>query len=584
MVSIGIHISQNSVCFAELSLEGTKLKPNSFYEHFFENQISQKEKFLFISRHLEKIEQKYKGKSLRFCYGLSQNLVTSFLIHFPFKEKFKILRTLPYEIEDKSPFHPDKIFFDARICKIKNETKSSVLCFVTPEENVNEFLAHNAQLKHKPYLLSCEGSALANLLELWNNPLSQIQNPMSPSTYIYLGTQSSQILFYKEGHLAHISVLDWAVVDIVEQMKQLYNLTSKKAWEEFFTKSFILTEIKGFTKEQVFFSNLIKKQIQILIPKLKLFKISLETEQKTQIKEAVIFGPGSLIKNLTAFLTAEISINVSRLKTLAYPYFEWNKNPLAFVAFGLALEGLKSSPYHGLNFLQSMKKEDSSLFPRKWVKTGMILLLGFVIFTAFAFVRKQESFKLLNKVESVFINYGRKITFLEESRINIESIKSFLKTERATAENEKVIKEKLNAPNPMDSLQLISKKIGEAASKWNLRIHHFKAKDRTVEITGLVDTSSLKNFRAQLESLAKGPIQDNSSSQNSTLLKEQNKTTSTRSGLEKQREAEQNGSTKQEEINLLKNKDLNSSETNKTLLEQQEQSFFSYFFELKGEL
>ena len=206
MVSIGIHISQDSVCFAELSLEGVKPKLNSFYEHFFESQISQKEKILFISRQLEKIEHKYKGKALRFCYGLSQNLVTSFPIQFPFKEKFKILKTLPYEIEEKSPFHPDKIFFDARICKTKDENKSSVLCFVTSEENVNEFLVLSGKLKKTPYLLSCEGSALANLLELWNKPLSQIQNPRTHSTYIYLGEKNSLILFYKEGHLAHISV------------------------------------------------------------------------------------------------------------------------------------------------------------------------------------------------------------------------------------------------------------------------------------------------------------------------------------------------------------------------------------------
>ena len=199
MVSIGIHINQDSVYFAELSLEKTKPKLISFSEYFFEDQKSPKEKSLFVSHHLEKIKEKHKGKALRFCYGLSQNFVTSFLVQFPFKEKFKILKTLPFEIEDKSPFNPEKIFFDARICKIQDENKSSALCFVTLKENVEGFLELNSSFKARPYLLSCEGSALANLLELWNKPLSHIQNPASQSVYIYLGAQNSQFFFYKGG-------------------------------------------------------------------------------------------------------------------------------------------------------------------------------------------------------------------------------------------------------------------------------------------------------------------------------------------------------------------------------------------------
>ena len=570
MVSIGIHISQDSVCFAELSLEGAQPKLNSFHEHFFESQISQKEKILFISRQLEKIEHKYKGKALRFCYGLSQNLVTSFSIQFPFKEKFKILKTLPYEIEEKSPFHPDKIFFDARICKIKDENKSSVLCFVTSEENVNEFLALSGKLKKTPYLLSCEGSALANLLELWNRPLSQIQNPRIHSTYIHLGEKNSLIFFYKEGHLAHISVLDWAVADIVEKMKQLYKLKTKKAWGEFFEKSFILTEIKGFTKEQIFFSNLIKKQIQLLVPKLKLFKISLETEQKTQIKEIIIFGPGSMIKNLTAFLTAELSMHISRLKNFEDPYFEWSNKPMTFVALGLALEGLKSSPYQGLNFLQSLKKEALSLFPRKWLKTGLTLFLGFSVLTAYAFIRKRESSLLLKKMEALFIDHGKKIAFLKGSHVNIESVKSFLETERAKTDNEKIVKNKLDSPNPIDSLELITKKIGKA-EKWNLRIHYLKAEDRTVKVEGLVDKSSLGKLKSQLESLAKGRLQDNSMLKNSTSAKKLNQPSETGFPLDKQKE---------NQANPLENKDLNSSK-NKFDPEPLGRTFFSFSFKLK---
>ena len=587
MVSIGIHINQDSVCFAELSLEKNKPKLNSFSEYFFEDQKSQKERFLFISRHLEKIKEKHKGKAQRFCYGLSQNFVTSFLIQFPFKEKFKILKTLPFEIEDKSPFNPENIFFDARICKIKNENKSSALCFITLKENVEEFLELTTQLNTPPYLLSCEGSALANLLELWNKPLSQVQHPMSHSIYIYLGARNSQLFFYKEGHLVHISVLDWAVTSIVKKMEEMYRLTAEQAWEEFFAKSFILTEVKGFTKEQVFFSNLIKKQISLLTPELKLLKMSLETEQKIHIKEAVIFGPGSVIKNLTAFLTAEMSINISRLKSLTdFPYFQWGDKPSALIAFGLALEGLKSSPYQGLNFLQSTKKEDFSLFPKKLQKAGLVFLSCFVLFTAYAFMRKQESFKILSKMESLFVDYGKRIAFLQESNISVKSLKSFLEKEKVKTDNEQLLKDKLNLPNPMDHLRSITQKLGKA-DKWNLSIHYLKAEDGAVEIKGSVNKSSLSDFKSQLRGLVSGRIKEMPYQRNKNLNQKESQNLPKVKGPEDsqvvaQEKAKQDVSPGKEQSDLS-GKDLESSEL-KADLEQEELSFFSYSFKMKEEL
>ena len=585
MVSIGIHINQDSVCFTELSLERTKPKLHSFSEYFFEDQKSQKEKILFISRHLEKIKEKHKGKALRFCYGLSQNFVTSFLIQFPFKEKFKILKTLPFEIEDKSPFHPEKIFFDARICKITNENKSSALCFITLKENVEEFFEWTTQLETSPYLLSCEGSALANLLELWNKPLSQVQNPSSHSVYIYLGAQNSQLFFYKDGHLTHISVLNWSVIGIVKKMEEMYRLTAAQAWEEFFSKSFILTEIKGFTKEQVFFSNLMKKQISFLIPELKLLNMSLETEQQMHIKEAVIFGPGSVIKNLTAFLTAELSINISRLKSLTdFPYFQWGDRPSAFIAFGLALEGLKSSPYQGLNFLHTMKKEDFSLFPKKWQKAGLFFLCCFVIFTAYAFIRKQDSSKVLNKMESLFVDYGKRIAFLQESNISVESLKSFLEKEKVKSDNEQLLKDQLSLPNPMDHLRLITQQLGKA-DKWNLNIHYLKVEEETVEIKGSVDKSFLDSFKSQLGSLARGRIEEKPYQRKKNLDQTKNQNVPQMKETEESQPAITQENTKQlmspdNKQPTLSGKNLESSGL-KADLEQEEQSFFSYSFKLK---
>ena len=598
MVSIGIHIKKDSLSLAVLGLEGTRPQFHFFEEAFFEKPDSEEDKNLFILRSLEKIEEKYKGKAIRWCYGLSQSFVSDFFVEFPFKEKFKILKTLPFEIEDRSPFRSDKVYFDARICKITDKNKSSTLCFVTPEENVKDFLEFSKKVKRPAWLLSCEGAASANLLESWNKPLSQVQNPMPQPLCIYLGEQNSQTLLYKEGHLTNVSVLDWSVAPIIEEMKKFYNLSTQKAWEEFFAKSFILTESRGWTKEQLFFSNVIKKHVGLLIPKLKLLKMSLETEQGFPISSAVLFGPGAVVKNLTAFLTAELSIKCSRLKNLEdYSSFGLEDKPSSYIALGLALEGLKGPPYQGLNFLQAMKKEAFSLFPKKWQKAGLVALLCFLVFTAYAFVRKRESSLILEKVQGLFVDYGKRLAFLPESRVTVDSLNSFLEKEKEKMKDEQIIQKELRQPNPMDHLQRIVQKVGPA-SKWNLSIRYLKVEGNEVEIKGLVERTSLRAFKAQLQSLAKGTIKEHPSRNLKEAVLAPSKPNEDTSSLAGKRvsgvapssdDKEEPGALplvdkKPETFKSWKNSGDPAQEKEKTETQEEDRLSFSHSFRLKKEL
>ncbi|MCZ0932042.1 MAG: hypothetical protein OXJ52_02700 [Oligoflexia bacterium] len=508
MVSIGFYISKDSLSLAELSFSSQKPEILSVKSFFFKNSQSEEEKQALLSKEAERIENQYKGKSIRLCYGLSQSAVSSFFVEFPFKEKFKILKTLPFEIEDKTPFQLDKSLFDARICRTRDGNKSAVLVFVTPEENVKEFVNFTKPLKRNIHLLSCSSSALANLLENWNVPLSQAQNLNSGEAYIYLGLENSLVLLYKDGFLNHVSVLEWGCRGIIEEMAKAYKLSMAKAYDEFFAKAFILTQVKGFTKEQKFFSNLIKKQIQFLIPELKLLKMSLEIKQNQTFSKAVVFGQGAMIKNLSAVLTEELDLPVSKLKSFApFPNFDLQEQPLADMALGLALEGLKKSPYTGLNFLQSTKKTALSLYPKKWKKTALVFIFCFVVFSVYAFVRQFESSAVLSKMEEVFSDYGKKIAYLRESAIHVESIEDFLAMEKEKKEDEEIVREQLNLEQPMDRLEQIVQKIG-SAEDWGLSLHYLKISGQKVEMRGAINSSALERFKALLQSLSKKPIEN----------------------------------------------------------------------------
>ena len=507
ITSLGIHTSKSAVCFAVVRSNRGLVSLDSLEEHVFENPAEETKNRLFASQLIENIYAKHKeGKKLRVCYGLPQDLVSCFSLQLPFREKFKILKILPFEIESNTLFHSEKPLFDARMCAKIGRRESRIMCFAAPKSTVEDFLKSQIELKKiSPFLLSCDGAGLANLIES-NKDLYKPQNAKDFSLYVYLGAQNSRALFYKDGFLSDIFLLDWSVQPIVKKMEKLYHLTRKKSWEEFFEKSFVLTASKDRNKEQIFFSNMIKKESSALLNKLRLLKISLEADQKAAIKDMAVFGPGSRIKNLSVFLSEELSIRVSKLKSYsAFLEKETVRQPLADVALGLALEGLKPPPWQGLNFLHSFKKKTVSLFPQKQRNNIAAALIAFAVIGAWAFVRKQQSAKTLNKAQSVFMDYGKSVALLEKKQVNVSAVRSFLKKRAKKLSSDKLLKKELNQEGAMDRLQSLAVALN-VSEQWELGIERLKILPQRVEIKGHVSPLFAEQLKARLTGWAKGPV------------------------------------------------------------------------------
>ena len=563
MISIGIHIHSYGFNIVELSLNGGSLKIENNYSHIFASQSQEEHKQITILEHLKTIEEKYKNEPVRFCYGLSQSQVSSFSIALPFKEKFKILKTLPFQIEDKSPFRYDKIFYDGRITKIVNN-HSHVTCFVTPESNVHEFLKFSESLKTKPYLLSVEGAALANIINGWRYDFSKKIHGINNCFYIYLGFQESIVLVFKEGYLDSISNIEWGASSIIEEMAKRYKLSFEKSIDQFFEKSFILTSRKGFTKEQVFFSDLIEKKMAALIHKLKLLKLSLETESKIKFEESVILGPSSVIKNLSAYLSAETSFNFSRFKNLqdlkTFNLSE-DKNQNLLIPIGLAMEGLKKPPYTGVNFLHSLDKQKFQLIPKKWKSAFMGFAMGLFLFSIYILIRNQEGQNLADKMQNIFVDYGKKIALLKESQVSVDKVKDYLKSKESLVEIEELIQKKVSKDSPIDRLKLLTETIA-VESSWELKITFLKIKDKNISIKGQIHKEFVSTLKEKLQKISKNKIKE---------LKEENL-----KGLKKMEVKKEEEAKSQNRENGLPESQNQTEEGKDLNLEN-----FSYEFEIK---
>lgn len=497
MLSIGIHIEDRCLTATAVSLKNHKFSLEDNFSIPFSPQSEEKAKYLELVEALKPLQEKYKNQLVRLCFALPQSEVSCFASSFPFSEKFKIMKTLPFEIEENTLFQLDNVFFDGRISSIERNGSSQVISFVALKENVKNFLSPLKQLKIEPYLLSTEGSALASLVEEWIK-ISRPTAAISSQIYLHLRLKSSQALFFEMGKLKDLFHFNWNYGVILEEMEKKYKLNFKDAHEQFMERAFVLTEKKGFTKEQVFFSDMIQKHLKPLIKELELHKLSVESKKDVQFKEIFLMGPGAVIKNLSAFLSLKLSLTAYRMQPVEslFPFKKENLDNL--ISLGLALEGLKRPPYTGLNLIHSLKSSKKKLFGTQWLTIGLI----FLILTVYSFMRNQETKNLSDKMHGVFMEYGKKIAFIKESRLSKDKIRNFLEEREKNQSNREKIKTLLATAGPMNHLKTLTVQLNELGEKGKLKITSMEIDERKIHIQGFISESFLSQLKSKLTDLS----------------------------------------------------------------------------------
>lgn len=495
--SIGIHIQEHSINIVEMSLNGTINKTHIIP---LEPYDTKEQKYIQIAQQLRALAKKHKKEAARFCFALPQNQVSYFKTQFPFKEKFKLIKTLPFEIEDQSPFPSDRVFYDSRVSLKSRDNKYSVLCFLTPRERVQEYNEIIKDSKITPWLISAEGAALATLLE----GLNPSPENAGSAVYVYLGWSESLALFFHEGNLETLSHISWGFQPVVEAMKKTYKLNTENAKKQFSEKAFILMEQKGFTKEQVFFSSLIKKEVGQLIEKLRFLQLSMETDTELKFQKILLMGPGAVIKNLPAFLSRTFPIPFLRLKAIPqFPNWDLNNdsNQTLLIPLGLALEGLRRPPYSGLNLMRSLNERKFLNFQKQWKKTLVAVGISFAVLTGYALIKNRESRLLADHIHSVFMTYGEKIASLRSSKIHEEAVEEFLSKKESERKNKKLLESNLSQTTPLDHLKILTD-ILKPPSEWELKITALKIKGQMIDIEGSVHPSFYETLTIRLQTLA----------------------------------------------------------------------------------
>jgi general secretion pathway protein L len=439
---------------------------------------------------------------------------------FPFAERNKILKSLPFELEEEIPFDPSTAIFDAQIVRYVGPTAEVMACAAPMTEVVRlNNLMQDCMME--PQSITAEGIAFANLFTNWQDapPIVPEQPPQledqppevrNLKIYINIGSTRTLLVAMNDGQLVGVRSILWGAQVLVEALQKKYEITAIEAQRELEGKSFILPYREGASIDQITFSETIAIPCRELARELRLTLLELSAEFNGHVTDVFLTGGGSQIVNLNAFLTTQLDAPVNIIDAFdPFKYlirFDIDAEFISTfnIAFGLALEGIKKPRNPSVTFLRGALAKQNKFFKNLWDRWGNLVQVGaaaLVILFVYANLREGFSLNLADRTQEALKVQAKAIAKLSSTKSTDANIKKFIREEKKKALDMKM----LGSLSSMTSAIEIMKKISDAMPPKNaisLDVKKFNVQDETVQIEGLAkDEKEVGLIQTALNSL-----------------------------------------------------------------------------------
>src|SRR3989338_1759184 len=243
--------------------------------------------------------------------SLSGLFVSSRIITLPFADKSKIKQTLPFELEEHIPFALEDIIFDYQIIST-DDKKAQLLIFIAPKDVIKERLALFPQKELSPDLLTSDAIALYNLTTsgFW-------QPAEAVYALVNIGHQQTSVSIIEETKISQVRSISMGGKAITQAIQETYHLSLEDAERAKIDNGFVLVDSSNVSKDQIKFSDCIKKTLDPLVSQLTQTFQSVRSKGKGVVRKLYITGGTSLLRNLPAYVSQELHIEVEFLKCLS---------------------------------------------------------------------------------------------------------------------------------------------------------------------------------------------------------------------------------------------------------------------------
>ena len=513
MRSIGIDIGTRSIKVADVELSGRSLALRDFYEIPYSLDISQ-DKRIEILAALNRIAGSYDPGHCKFVISVPQDRVSIRRKNFPFREKLKILKSLPFELEDEIPFDQDKAIFDAKITSFSGNT-SEVLACATPNKYIEDLIKVSNEGGLDPDVISTDGFALSNLFTSWYATPPEtdtITQSNQADMYLHIGHSKTIIMIIQNNHLIETRSIQMGGLEMVKSIQKVYEISYAEALKGLQEKGFVLTKNDGATKDQITFSNAILKALNPLVNEIKKTIVEIESEYNVSIQAANLLGGASHLVNIAPYLTQKLGIVATPIShlTSGIKVYASQTNELmkdSAIAIGLAIEGLKKPKNPAINFRKGIFAKagaSSQAFWKKWKKTVQYATAAVLLFAVYSYTREMAALSLVEKSQDALVNVARSPNIgLKGAQARPAAISKFIREKKKEISDHQKLADLKDINSPLDIINKISNTLPQR-KVLPVDIRQFSVRSELVSIQGEISTqaqlNTMKGFLRNLSS------------------------------------------------------------------------------------
>lgn len=462
MKCLGVDIGSSSIKIAEVEGSGRSVSLTQVW-HIPLTTDATKDQAIEIIEALRNFTSQYRHRDTRWVVAVPQNLASTRLRFFPFSERSKILKSLPFELEEDIPFDANETLFDARIVE-SFPNGSDVLAVAVPHQTIEQVFERAKDGGFDAEIISVEGLALSNILDNWWAPPltsttpataaegSRLSDVQTAHAILQIGHSRTNVVVYRDNHLVAVRSIEWGGHDVALGIEQTFKISYLEALKVLQSKSFVLLNADGASRDQIAMHKAVSEACAPLIRELRLTLLDLKSSAGADVRDLLLTGGAGQIQNLGPWLTQALEVSVNPLdyitsllssgrvnvRTARSPELE----NTAATAIGLALEGVRKPRNPAINLRKGIfaqANESMKVFWENWKTTIQLTASIFAVFCVYAIARESMSMNLATLSDDTLAQAAKNAAGLKGSQASATGVSRYIQTETKAIRNRETL-------------------------------------------------------------------------------------------------------------------------------------------------
>ncbi len=512
MKAIGIDLGEDSVKVVELHQSKRIVQILSVFEKKLTPLGTAHDKELESIEFIRQLFSRTDASTTTFVMAVRQDKATVRKKMFPFSDRIKIQKSLPFEMEEDIPFDTENCIFDFKTIQYVGNS-CETLSVAVPKVHIEKIISLAKDFGINLKVVSLEGFAFANLIEDWwstppvapysllsldeaNENKSQAKKPAD--VFLNIGHKKTLLCARVNGRVVFIRSLMWGADLIIQQIAARNQMPYIEAQRYLQTEATLHLTKNNQKFDASNITLLIEKSLRDLVRDLQMSFLEIESELNATISEVYFTGGFSQLPHLGAYLTQQLEVACNPVNLLA------NNSLIAegvdlqnhqaaarfSIAVGVAIEAFKKPKNPALQLLKGEFLSQSGFIKNLWQDWGKVVqTAGAALIILFVWTHLRESFstQLNEKTTEALETQARSVAKLPRRQANERGVKKYISDRKKQSLEMNALSQFAEMNSALDILRKISEAApGKEQSK--IDVTQLSVVDNQVKISGYANS------------------------------------------------------------------------------------------------